>query len=308
MTVKSEAELIWLVDRGQTRLPAISNLADPRLRDDTMQVTGVGDARLFVLDDGSFPIPARFFFSNVPEAEWRRELVTDAEGKIAVGHNYALIESAGELILVDTGYGDDTHGGRTGHLLDELARSGHRPGQVTAVVNTHAHGDHTSRNTVLRDGFRMPTFPNAHYYLGRADWERFSGREGEVHHFIEQLLPLADREMLALVDGPLDLTPEVSLLPTPGHTSGHMCVVIRSRGQTALCLGDVCHHPLHFAHPGWISCFDTDPAITPQTRAWVFRMALDHEALLLCTHAAAPGLGRLRQTTSGVAWVPAQTT
>jgi glyoxylase-like metal-dependent hydrolase (beta-lactamase superfamily II) len=268
-----------------------------------MHELATGDVRLAVLDDGSFPFPARYFFSNVPEAVWRGELATDSQGKIPVGHNYALLESAGELILVDTGYGDDTHGGRTGHLLDELARAGYRPEQVTMVANTHAHGDHIGRNTVLEHGRSRPTFPNAHYYLGRADWDRFNGPDGKLHHFGQHLRRVAQLGMLTLVDGALQLTPQVALLPTPGHTPGHMSVTIESRGQTAIYLGDLCHHPLHFAHPDWVSCFDTDPGLTPRTRAWVFEMALAHDALLVCPHAAAPGLGRLRRADRGVAWV-----
>jgi glyoxylase-like metal-dependent hydrolase (beta-lactamase superfamily II) len=269
-----------------------------------MHESALGDVQLVSLNDGSFPFPARYFFSNVPEAVWRRELATDSEGKIPVGHNYALLKSAGELIVIDTGYGDDTHGGRTGHLLDELARTGHRRDAVTSVVNTHAHGDHISRNTVLADGLSKPAFPNARYYLGRGDWDRFNGPDGQLHHFGQHLRRLADLGMLTLVDGALQLTPEVSLLPTPGHTPGHMSVLIQSHGKMAIYLGDLCHHPLHFAHPDWVSCFDTDPGLTPKTRAWVFQMALAHDALLVCPHAAAPGLGRLRQTARGLAWSP----
>ncbi|TFW27318.1 MBL fold metallo-hydrolase [Massilia horti] len=264
----------------------------------------VGRVQLTLLDDGSFPFPARYFFANVPPDVWQREVPTDATGKIDVGHNYALLRCAGDLILLDTGYGDDTHGGRTGHLLEELHRSGYRREQVTAVVNTHAHGDHTSRNTLAANRRHVATFPNARYYLGRADWERFSGPDGKIHHFDQNLRSLADAGRLTLVDGALQLAPDVTLLPTPGHTPGHMSVVIESLGAMAIYLGDVCHHPLHFSHPGWVSCFDTDPDLTPRTRDWLFRMALEHDALLVCPHAAAPGLGRLRRLAGGFAWVP----
>jgi glyoxylase-like metal-dependent hydrolase (beta-lactamase superfamily II) len=272
---------------------------------DAMHAVAVGDVQLIVLDDGSFPFPARYFFSNVPEATWRKELATDAAGKIPVGHNYALLKSAGELIVIDTGYGDDTHGGRTGHLLEEFARTGHRREDVSMVVNTHAHGDHTSRNTCREGGRTRPAFPNARYYLGRADWDRFNGPDGQVHHFDQHLRSLAEMGMLVLVDGALQLTPDVSLLPTPGHTPGHMSVLIQSRDNMALYLGDLCHHPLHFAHPDWVSCFDTDPGQTPATRGAVFRMALENDALLICPHAPAPGLGRLQAFNRGVIWAPA---
>lgn len=270
-----------------------------------MQSRRVGNLQLIVLDDGSFPFSARYFFSNVPEPVWRHELATDPDGKIMVGHNCGLLASSDELILMDTGYGDQSHDGRSGHLLEELGRAGYRREQVTMVVNTHAHGDHTNRNTVASHGRAQPAFPNARYFLGRADWDRFCGPNGQVHRFDQQLRSLLEPGRLTLVDGPLQLTPEVSLMPTPGHTPGHMSVLVQSSGETAIFLGDVCHHPLHFSHPGWVSCFDTDPDITPLTRAWLFRLARDSHALLVCPHAPAPGFGRLVPANSGLAWSPA---
>jgi glyoxylase-like metal-dependent hydrolase (beta-lactamase superfamily II) len=89
------------------------------------------------------------------------------------------------------------------------------------------------------------------------------------------------------------LTPEVLLLPTPGHTPGHTSVLIESGGTTAIFLGDLCHHPLHFAHPDWLSTFDTDPSLTPATRRALFRRAVQTDALVVCPHALAPGVGRI---------------
>jgi glyoxylase-like metal-dependent hydrolase (beta-lactamase superfamily II) len=113
-----------------------------------------------------------------------------------------------------------------------------------------------------------------------------------------------DWGQLDLVDGELQLTPEVRLLPTPGHTPGHMIALIESQGQTAIYLGDVCHLPVHFSHPDWTSTFDTCPEITPRTRAWLFDLALARQALLICPHAPSPGMGHLEKTPHGVRWQP----
>lgn len=267
----------------------------------------VGQFQLIVLDDGTWRFPAYFFFHNVPEAVWRAQIDVDAEGKIPVGHNYGLVDTGHALIVIDTGYGDDTHGGCTGHLLEEFDRSGYRREQVNTVILTHGHGDHIKRNTLLRNGQRKPTFPNARYYLARSDWDWFSG-PGHVPEFDEQLAILDKLHMLCLMEGETQLYPGISLLPTPGHTPGHTTVVIESDGQTALFLGDICHHPLHFSHPDWVSAFDTHPHITPQTRAWLFKLAVERDALLVCPHARSPGLGRLRKTGDGYAWQPTDCT
>lgn len=266
-----------------------------------MRKLRAGRTEIIILDDGTWPFPAHFFFHNVPEAIWRRQIDMDAEGKIPVGHNHGLIDTGHDLVVIDTGYGDDTHGGRTGHLLEEFERTGYRREQVGIVILTHAHGDHIKRNTLLQDGRRQPTFPHARYHLARADWDWFRG-PGHVPEFDEQIVSLDKLGLLALEDGAARLTPEISLLPTPGHTPGHTSVLVESQGQSVLFLGDVCHHPLHFAHPEWVSAFDTDPEITPRTRAWLFRLAADRNALLVCPHAPAPGLGRLRKTGTGYAW------
>ena len=270
-----------------------------------MQTRPVGRLQLSVLDDGTLRFPARFFFRNVPEEVWRKELDADAEGRILVGHNCGLVKTEHELIVIDTGYGDDTHGGRTGHLLEEFARTGHQREQVTRVINTHAHGDHIKRNTIVQDGLRAPTFPRARYHLGRADWEWFNGPAGGVHEFEEHVVTLQQLGVLALVDGEQRIAPDVLLRPTPGHTPSHMSVLLESEGQTAIFLGDVCHLPVHFEHPDWVSTFDTHPDETPRTRAQIFQLAIERDALLVCPHAPSPGLGRLQRTSGGFQWQPA---
>lgn len=268
-----------------------------------MDSVRIGRIELTVLDDGTWRFPARCFFANVPEPVWRARLDTDAQGKIPVGHNHGLVQAGDALIVIDTGYGDDTHGGCTGHLLDAFDRTGHRRDDVTHVVTTHAHGDHIKRHTVLRDGRREPTFPRARYLVAREDWRWFAG-PGHAPEFDEHLAPLAARGVLTCFDGPLQLVPGVQLFPTPGHTPGHTSVLIESQGEFAILLGDLCHHPLHFSHPQWVSGFDTDPARTPRTRERVFELALARDALLLCPHAPSPGLGRLRRDGVGRVWQP----
>lgn len=115
-------------------------------------------------------------------------------------------------------------------------------------------------------------------------------------------LALGAIELTVLDDGVLRLTSHVALLPTPGHTPGHTSVVIESEGRLAIFLGDVCHHTLHFAHPDWLSDFDTHPALVPEMRAKVARLAAERDALLICPHAPPPGIGRLRATREGYVW------
>jgi glyoxylase-like metal-dependent hydrolase (beta-lactamase superfamily II) len=262
-------------------------------------------AVLVVLDDGTWRFPAHRFFANVPEDDWRPLVRPDPDGKIPVGHNHGLLQVGDELIVVDTGYGDDTHGGCTGHLLEDFERTGWRREQVTKVVTTHGHGDHIKRHTLSGGGRREPTFPQARYYLSRQDWEWFGG-PGHVPEFDDQLRSLHEWGRLTLFEAPCRLTTDVQLLPSPGHTPGHTSVLVGSNGHWALLLGDLCHHPLHFSHPDWVSSFDTHPSETPKSRETLFKLAIARDALLLCPHAPSPGLGRLRRRDGGWAWQPVE--
>jgi glyoxylase-like metal-dependent hydrolase (beta-lactamase superfamily II) len=113
-------------------------------------------------------------------------------------------------------------------------------------------------------------------------------------------------DALTLVQPGHVLGPGIRLLGTPGHTPGHVSVLIESRGALALCLGDVCHHPAHFGHPDWTSAFDRHPARTPATRRHVLGLAADRHALVLCPHALFPGFGHVRRTAQAFAWEPVQ--
>lgn len=271
-----------------------------------MHRLSLGASELTVLEDGTWDFAASAFFANAHESEWRPDVgaAADAAGRIPVGHNCCLVASADELILVDTGCGADTHAGATGHLLEDLARAGYRPEDVTCVVNTHAHGDHIKGNTRLRDGVRVPTFPNARYVLGRRDWQRFCGPAGTVHEFDEHIASLAKRGVLMLVEGCEQLAPDVRLLPTPGHTPGHVSVLVETRRGTVIFLGDVCHHAAHVRHPEWISELDTDPHKTPRTRAALFELAAELEATVILPHAPPPALGRIERSGRSYRWHP----
>lgn len=269
-----------------------------------MQQLTVGQTELFVLDDGTLPFPARLFFRDLPEDVWSPGLSLDAEGRIPVSHNFLLVKTGADYILIDTGYGDQTHNGLTGHLLEDFDRTGIQREQVTKVITTHAHGDHIKANTIVRDGKRIPTFPNADYILARPDWDYYHAPERFTldSDFDRHVVTLEHTGRLVLVDGEVQLTPEIRLLPTPGHTPGHMSVVIESDGDTAIFLGDLCHHVSQFAHPEWVTTFDSHPAQTPHARARLFEFALSKDALLVCPHAPYPGLGRLARTEMGVRW------
>ena len=105
--------------------------------------------------------------------------------------------------------------------------------------------------------------------------------------------PLAELGLVELMHGEHHITRELTALPTPGHTPGHVSILITSQGERALVLGDVAHSPVQVREPDWVSRADMDPELTRQTRRALVER-LEREAILVAAgHFQAPGFGRV---------------
>jgi glyoxylase-like metal-dependent hydrolase (beta-lactamase superfamily II) len=82
-------------------------------------------------------------------------------------------------------------------------------------------------------------------------------------------------------------------VPTPGHTPGHVSILVTSQGERALVLGDAAHSPVQVLEPDWVSRADMDPEITRQTRRALLDRLEREQILVAAGHFEAPGYGRI---------------
>ena len=143
----------------------------------------------------------------------------------------------------------------------------------------------------------MPTFPRARYLIGEREWAYWQHEVDPLapEAKADSIWPLFEAGLVDLVPPELAITDEVRLLPTPGHTPGHVSVWIRSRGAEAVITGDTFHHPLQMAHPEWRDIADADPAQAYQTRVKFCTQFGDRPVLVLGTHFASPTGGHIRR-------------
>src|SRR4030095_10372130 len=109
----------------------------------------------------------------------------------------------------------------------------------------------------------VPAFPNARYLFARAEWEHWSTRTGAETYtptIDVAVRPIVEAVLADVVEPDHKLCDSVRLVPTAGHTPGHVSVEIASQGERALITGDMTHHPVQWAEPDWTMAADSDPA------------------------------------------------
>ena len=89
-------------------------------------------------------------FGVVPKVLWSRVYSSDENNLIDLTLRSMVVETAGHVILIDTGWGDkqdekffrhvNLHGGEG--LIGGLKSRGYRPEDITDVFLTHLHADH----------------------------------------------------------------------------------------------------------------------------------------------------------------------
>jgi glyoxylase-like metal-dependent hydrolase (beta-lactamase superfamily II) len=149
------------------------------------------------------------------------------------------------------------------------------------------------------NGQWVPAFPHARYLITAAELEGFAERdEDDVAR--TSLNPLADAGVLEVVELDHRVTPEIRLMPTTGHTPGHVSVLIESDGAVGLITGDATHSPIQLAHPELAAArVDHDSAESTRTRRELISRFVDTDALVLGTHFAPPTCGVLRSSDGG---------
>ena len=238
----------------------------------------------------------------VASIDWLQPHFVDEKGKMVLRIQALVVESSGETIVVDTCVGNDKE--RPTPLfdklqttfLDDFEAAGFARESIDQVVCTHLHVDHVGWNTMSVDGTWVPTFPNARHLFGRIEYDHWRQTDetstyGDV--MADSVQPIVDAGLADLVESTHQLTPEVRLEPTPGHTPGHQGIRIDSRGEGAVITGDMIHHPIQFPRPDVPSSADTDSAAAIATRRQAFERWANDDLLVIGTHFAGPGAGRL---------------
>jgi glyoxylase-like metal-dependent hydrolase (beta-lactamase superfamily II) len=291
---------------------ALAQLGAPHMDNPAWFRFTLGEARLTVVSDGYMSMPTSGLGVNADPAEVQAFLEAQfLSPEINYSHtNHLIIEIGDAKVLIDTG-----SGGRflptSGTLWDNMDAAGIDPSEITHVIITHAHPDHIWG---VRDDFDEAVIPDAEYFMGEAEHAYWMQDD-----LVNKVAPEAQQFVLGavnsinvdgaewqLVGNDQEIVPGVRVIDTPGHTPGHMAVVVESGGKQLIALGDCMSHAwTNFAHPEWYNEFDADGDMTVATRKRLLDMAAADRMAVIGYHFPFPGVGHVAREGDAYRFVPA---
>ncbi len=281
----------------------------------------IGQFECVAISDGAFNYPLESLFANVPrsqveEALRQHDLPT---GHVTTPYTCLLVNNGRRHVLIDTGAGNlgvlaaqmfpniDHSTTVTGKLLGNLRGIDIQPSEIDTIIITHAHPDHVGGTL---DEAGQLVFPNAHYFISRAEWDFWlsdaaatKAPPAMVNIARRNLTPLRDR--VTLIDDAAEIATGIQAIATPGHTPGHLALSITSAGRQLLHISDVVLYPLHLEHPEWLPVFDIAPEQAAISKQQIFDRSAEEQALVFGHHFPPfPNLGYVRRLETGWQWQP----
>lgn len=261
-----------------------------------MQTLTFGSITVDAISDGELRLPFGRAFRGFDAASFERYGGIDGDTIIATLTTF-VIRAHGQTILVDTGMGAELGDmaaagftGRCGLLPGALALAGITPEGVDIVLLTHLHGDHIGWNVTAGEQ-PGPMFPRARYLVSRTEWAHWSATaDAAVARCVR---PLEAAGQLEPVADDYAVLPGVSLLPTPGHTPGHVSVLLLEGGAGGVITGDAAHHPAEFEALETSPRFDMDPAQSALSRRALVERVEAEGLVVMGGHFPAPGAGNV---------------
>lgn len=274
----------------------------------------IGKFEILIAWDNYFKLDGGAMFGVVPKPLWNKSAPADERNRILLSLNPMVIRFDKEVFIVDTGIGDKWDEknkdilalDRSSNLIKSLSEICINKEDVTGVILTHLHYDHTG-GSVEKDenGGLTPAFPNAQYYIQRGEWD-FAVNPNErtkASYLPENFLPLLEHSRVQFLKGNEEIVSGIRVEVTGGHTPYHQIVLIESGGKKACYLGDIIPTNSHIKVP-YIMGYDTNPLDTLAAKKKLIKQALEENWLVVLPHAPRLHAGYLQQTENNVVLSP----
>ena len=242
--------------------------------------------------------------------EWMRKAgAIDAEDVLILCFQSYVVRTPHHTILIDSCIGNDKprplrpkwHQKTDDTYMRGLNAAGLSVDDIDFVMCTHLHVDHVGWNTRLEGGRWVPTFPKARYVFGKTEFDYWTEQHAKaaVPPFGDSVLPVVEAKRADIVGNDFAVGDHMRILPTPGHTPGHVAFALGRARDDAVFVGDMMHSPLQTRYPELSPRFDVDPAQAATTRKNFLERYCDTDTLCCTAHFPSPSSGKIRRRGNG---------
>jgi len=255
----------------------------------------IGKYNVHAIVSAGFKLDGGAMFGIIPKPLWNKSNPADQLNRIELVTRNLLLVSDSKKILIDTGMGNKWNDkAKEIYEIDDsllglepaLNKLGITPAEITDVLLTHLHFDHTGGSTKIENGKLVPAFPNAKYFVGKENYEwGINATDRDKGSYLkENFHPLFEHGVLHFFDEKENLfDDEIELINLNGHTIGQKLFKIFDAAATLLYCGDLLPTSSHIPLP-YIMGYDLQPLLTLSEKKKLLPLAVEENWKLVFEH------------------------
>lgn len=253
-----------------------------------------GDISIEVFMESKFALDGGAMFGVVPKALWNKNTQSDDLNRITLAANIVFIRHPEYNLMIEQGLGGKSNEKhreiykirQKESQTDFLKERGLNPNDITHVIFTHLHFDHsggaTERNSA---GKIVPLFPNAKYIVQREQFDEATNpHERNSASFLpETFMPIYESGQMEFLDGDGEILPGIRVVVTGGHARGHQVVEIDYDNFKAVYIGDLIP-TAHHMQLAYIMGYDLYPNETLEFRKKLLPRYVEEQRFIIFPH------------------------
>ncbi|HSK70978.1 MAG TPA: MBL fold metallo-hydrolase [Pyrinomonadaceae bacterium] len=255
----------------------------------------LGDYRIEIIPDTEFRLDGGAMFGVVPRVLWEKVCPPDEFNRIKLNMNCLFVDTGKEKILIETGIGEkwterelEIYGiFREKPFAETLfERTGCKPEDISIVINTHLHFDHSGGNTILDEtGKAIPQFPNARYFVSENELKHAENphERDKASYLPENWRPLRESGQLELKSDSYEVVEGLKIEQIRGHSETMQTICLRRGGETLYGFADLIPTRAHLSLP-WIMSYDLYPTETLAAKKRLLPLAVRENWICLFYH------------------------
>jgi len=244
--------------------------------------------KIVALYEGSYSVDAsKKFISFNPDVD----KVSDRPASLFIFIQPFLVKTEKDLILIDTGLGYQNDNNEL-ILHQNIIKAGYLPENITKVLMSHLHYDHSGGMVVERNGKLEVSFENAEYFVQRGEWETAYSKNSSSYK--TEIFDVLQRSgQLVFIDGDGTINDEISYEITGGHTEYHQVFYIKENDETVFFGADVVPEPEQLQRK-FVAKYDLDGRKSMELRIEFAQKAGQGNWICLFYHAKRKAIAKVR--------------